>query len=242
MPYIMKNDLRSVTLVDQLEEKLLQYIKDSNLRDGDSLPSELFFAEKYNVSRNLVRESLSRLKMLNLIESRRKRGIIVKEPDPMANFVKVVDSSFLSEQSILDLIELRFALEIGIAPLIFRNITKEDILDLEQLVGSEQHIKKVKVSIEDEINFHTRIYQIVNNQALLTFQNVIIPIFSYVHSNFKAFNKFNENLRKQNELVTHQDLLDKLKKGDQDGYAKSIENHLKAYINYVHENRKLKKE
>lgn len=238
----MENKLKSVTLVDQLEEKLLQYIKDSNLKDGDSLPSELFFAEKYSVSRNLVRESLSRLKMLNLIESRRKRGIIIKEPDPMANFVKVVNPSFLSEESILDLIELRFALEIGIAPLIFRNITKDDILDLEQIISSEQRIKKVKVGIDDEINFHTRIYQIVNNDALLTFQNVIIPIFSYVYSNFKTFNKFNENLRKQKKLITHKDLLDKLRGGDQDGYAKSIENHLGAYIDYVHENRKLKKE
>jgi len=65
---IMKNELRSITLVDQLETKLLQYIQISGLKEGDSLPSEKFFAEKYKVSRNLVRESLSRLKMLNVID------------------------------------------------------------------------------------------------------------------------------------------------------------------------------
>src|SRR5690606_26797786 len=108
---IMKNDLRSITLVDQLEKKLLEYIRDANLKEGDSLPSELFFAEKYQLSRNLVRESLSRLKMLNIIESRRKRGMVIKQADPMVNFVKVANPNMLSERSMLELIELRCAME-----------------------------------------------------------------------------------------------------------------------------------
>lgn len=232
---IMKDELRSITLVDQLEKKLLQYIQKSELKNGDPLPSELFFAEKYNVSRNLVRETLSRLKMLNIIESRRRRGMIIKDPDPMANFVKVAKPSLLSERSMLDLIELRSAIEIGISPMIFRNVTDDDIDDLEKIVSEEEQYKGVRVGVDNEIKFHTRVYQIVNNNALMAFQNVVIPIFGYINDNFSEFDEFNKELKIEGRLVTHRDLVRCIKNRDQRGYKDSIENHLRAYVNYVHD-------
>lgn len=234
----MKDELRSITLVDQLEKKLLQYIQNSELKEGDPLPSELYFAEKYNVSRNLVRESLSRLKMLNVIESRRRRGMIVKDPDPMANFVKVVNPSLLSEKSMLDLIELRSAIEVGISPMIFRNITERDIEDLEEILREEEQYNGVKVGVENEIKFHTRIYDIVKNDALNAFQNVVIPIFAYINNNYSDFEEFNKELKSKGKLVSHKDLFACLKSGDLDKYKSAIEIHLRAYVNYVHDRRK----
>ena len=231
---IMKNELRSITLVDQLETKLLQYIQISGLKEGDSLPSEKFFAEKYKVSRNLVRESLSRLKMLNVIDSRRRRGMIVIESDPMANFIKVVKPNLLSEKSMMDLIQLRCAMEVGIAPMIFRNLKEEDIVDLEEIVSNEEFFNWIQIGVENEIKFHTRIYQIVNNEILLSFQNVVIPIFIHTSSNFSDYKKFSEELKNENKLVNHKDLLFYLKNRDEEGYKKAIEYHLLPYLNYVH--------
>jgi len=230
----MKDELKSITLVDQLEKKLLLFIQNSELKEGDSMPSEQELAQKYNVSRNLVRESLSRLKMLNVVESRRRRGMIVKESDPMANFVKVVKPNLLSERSMLDLIELRCAMEVGIASMIFRNITEGDILDLDKIVKKESFYNWVQVGVENEIKFHTRVYQIVNNTLLLSFQNVVIPIFNYTSNNFSDYKKFSEELKSENRMVTHKDLLVYLKNRDEDGYKKAIEMHLLPYLNYVH--------
>ncbi|WP_236978043.1 FadR/GntR family transcriptional regulator [Membranihabitans maritimus] len=236
----MEEELRSITLVDQLEHKLLKYIKEADLREGDSLPSESFFSEKYNVSRNLVRESLSRLKMLNIIESRRRRGMVIKEADPMVNFVKVIRSNLIGKQSMLDLIELRCAIEIGITPMIFKSVDHNDILELEEIVDRENKLGDVKVSVEDEINFHTRIYQIVDNSSLLTLQNVLIPIFSYAHSNFLDFNNYVQRLRDEGRIVSHNDLVDFIKEGDESGYKEGIERHLRAFLDYVYEFKKEK--
>lgn len=231
----MKDELKSITLVDQLEKKLLQYIQNSELKEGDSMPSEQELARKYDVSRNLVRESLSRLKMLNVIESRRRRGMVIKDPDPMANFVKVVKPNLLSEKSMLDLIELRSAIEVGISPMIFRNITDDDITDLVDIISEEENYQGVRVGVENEIKFHTRIYKIVNNEALLAFQNVVIPIFAYINSNFSDFDVFNKELRQKGKLVTHKDLVECIKNRDLEKYKISIEIHLQAYVNYVHD-------
>src|SRR5690625_2987771 len=120
---------------------------------GDPMLSEHELVEKYDVSRNLGRESLSRLKMFNVIVSRRQRGTVITEPYPIANLVKVAKPNLLSEWSILDLIELRSAIEVGISPMIFRNITDDDIVDLVQIISEEEQFKGVKVGVENEIKF-----------------------------------------------------------------------------------------
>ena len=57
-----------VTLVDQVEQSLIDYFKEKGLRPGDSLPNELELAETLGVARSVVREALSRFKMMGMIE------------------------------------------------------------------------------------------------------------------------------------------------------------------------------
>ena len=70
--------LTTTTLADQVEARILEYIEKNNLVPGDMLPNELQFSEKLGVSRNVVREAMSRLRMLGLLQSRTKKGIQIK--------------------------------------------------------------------------------------------------------------------------------------------------------------------
>jgi GntR family transcriptional repressor for pyruvate dehydrogenase complex len=66
-------------------------IQGSDLKAGDSLPGEVELANRMGVSRNVVREALSRLQSLGILESRKRRGIIIAEPDILAGMAKVID-------------------------------------------------------------------------------------------------------------------------------------------------------
>ena len=76
----MATSLQPTTLADQVEQRIIDYIKDNQLIPGDSLPNEMTFVEMTGTSRNVVREAMSRLRMLGIIQSRTKRGITVTEP------------------------------------------------------------------------------------------------------------------------------------------------------------------
>ena len=65
---------KTSTLVDQVEERLINFIKESQLKPGDSLPNETQLSQEMGISRNVIREAMSRLRMLGLIQSRTKRG------------------------------------------------------------------------------------------------------------------------------------------------------------------------
>ena len=71
---------QKITLVDQVEQRLISYFKEQGFRPGDSLPHELELAEALGVARSVLREALSRFKMTGMIESRTRRGMFLVVP------------------------------------------------------------------------------------------------------------------------------------------------------------------
>ena len=130
----LKVHSQTITLVDQVEDKLLNYLKEKDIRTGDSIPNELELAAALGVARSVLREALSRLKMMGMIETRTRRGMILTEPTILGGMKRVVDPRILGEEALFDILGFRIALEIGICSDIFRNITPEDISELEEIV------------------------------------------------------------------------------------------------------------
>ena len=130
----LKVHSQTITLVDQVEDKLLNYLKEKDIRTGDSIPNELELAAALGVARSVLREALSRLKMMGMIETRTRRGMILTEPTILGGMERVVDPRILGEEALFDILGFRIALEIGICSDIFRNITPEDISELEEIV------------------------------------------------------------------------------------------------------------
>ena len=67
----------STTMADQVEERLREYITNKAFKPGDAIPKEIELAEALGVSRNVVREALSRLRMLGMIETKKRRGMVL---------------------------------------------------------------------------------------------------------------------------------------------------------------------
>ena len=204
----MKIEINQTTLIDQVEDSLLTYFKKNDLGRGDSIPNENSLAAELGVARSVVREALSRLKMMGLIHARPRKGMVLTEPSILGGMKRVIDPRVLSEETILDLLDFRIALEIGISTDIFRKITPKDI----------------------ESAFHTKLYKITGNKIISEFQEIIHPILVYVKEKFKDYLKpINIEMSKSGRIATHADLLDFIKKGDEKGYRDAIERHFEVY-------------
>ncbi|MFV0269964.1 MAG: FadR/GntR family transcriptional regulator [Draconibacterium sp.] len=231
----MKTGLSTTTLADQVEEKIIEYIKENHLTPGDSLPNEMQFSEMLGISRNVVREAMSRLRMLGLIQSRTKRGIVVTEPPLLNGFKKVLDPNLLSLKTIKEMMGMRIALEIGIAEFLFANITQEHIIELESIVSRQQAIGINNLSVEDEMIFHTKIYEIAGNDFILQFNKIMHPVFEFSKQNYESyFLPINQKLNKKGEIIRHTDLLQFIKDKDKKGYQKAIQKHLKPYWEFLY--------
>lgn len=220
--------IENVTMADIVERRLLDYFKKNAFKPGDAIPKELELAEALEVSRNVVREALSRLKMLGMIESRKKRGMILSEPDIFGGFERVLDPMILKQQTLQDLFELRMVLETGLADLLFLRKTEDDIVELEKILKKSMNQDKASFKVKHEIAFHGKLYEMTGNATIMRFQKLLLPIFEYVVAE-------EEKLHGVPPIsdVRHSDLVDILKKGDPREFKEAMRIHLSPHFDQL---------
>ena len=229
----LKIDGQSITLVDQVEDKLLNYFRSQDLKVGDSIPNEIELSSALGVARSVLREALSRLKM---IESRTRRGMILTEPFILGGMKRVVDPRIMSQESLLDLLGFRVALEIGISSDIFHNIKEQDIMELEEIVNAGVALGNNEYANLSEYTFHSKLYEITGNKTIVQFQSIIHPVMNFVKTNLRErVEAINIELEKKGKIVTHTDLLNFIKNKDEMGYRNAIEQHFYVYKKLIYD-------
>lgn len=217
------------SLVDIAESKVRQAILDSGMKLGDLLPGEVELAEQLGVSRSVMREALSRLRMLGILESRKRRGMVLTEPDLLGGIARVLDLPVLRPRAQHDLFELRLVVEMGLADFIFLRKTEDDLRVLEEVVEKEEMLASgAIVPVECEVDFHTQLYKMAGNDTLSRFQALLEPFFNW---GAEYGNQTQE--QSVDESVTHRSLLEILKNGTVDEFREAILKHLRPHIDKV---------
>ena len=205
----LRIDRSGYTLVDQVEEKLIQYFKEQGLRPGSSIPNENELAASLGIGRTVLREALSRFKMTGMIQSRTKRGMTLAEPSLLASLRRSMNPLLMSETTLRDIFEMRIILELGSADLVINLLSPQDIADLEQLVENEERFGDPYLT-----GFHRKLYENMGNKMMTEFQTLIIPVLEYVVEQHKPmFETRRAELAAKGKLVTHRDLLERIKAG-----------------------------
>lgn len=209
------------TMADVVEVKLREYLKNKPFLPGDALPTEAELAEALGVSRNVLREALSRLRMLGMIESKKKRGMVLTKPDILGAFEKVLDPLIIDKDTLQDIFELRLVLEMGLADLLFLRKKQKDVEELEAIAKAEKYDSGKQFRIKSEIEFHGKLYEMTGNNTLKRFQSMLLPIFGYVITLEK---------KKISGKVNHLDLVQILKKGTKEDFKQGMYEHLKPHF------------
>jgi GntR family transcriptional repressor for pyruvate dehydrogenase complex len=219
------------SLVDKVEQNLIELFIEKNFKVGDSIPNELELTKAMGVSRTVIREALLRLRMIGLIDSKKRRGSIITSPDLTSILQKSLNPQMLDEATLKEIFEMRLSLEIGMADFIIQRVTPKDIAELRHIVESEP--KKAQAylfEIEQEIKFHGRLYDITGNETLKNFQKLLLPVFIYVHHSGL--------LKKQitmKKFVSHSGLVDLIEKGSAEQLRNGIRNHLENHFSRLFE-------
>lgn len=210
------------TMAEVVEIRLREYLKKKAFKPGDALPTEMELSESLGVSRNVLREALSRLRMLGMIESRKKRGMILASPDILGSFERVLDPAIIDENTLRDIFEIRLTLEMGLADLLYIRKTKKDVEELEKIALTHSVTEGPETfRIKNEIAFHGKIYQMTGNETLKRFQSLLLPTFGYLVSLEKV-----PIIGK----VTHIDLVNILKSGSKEEFRQGMHLHLKHHF------------
>jgi DNA-binding GntR family transcriptional regulator len=146
---------QAVTTSDKTFFQLRYDIVEGKVLSGSKL-SETELSTKYSVSRAVIREAISRLESCRLVERKANVG------------ARVVD---LSPDGLVELYQIRESLEGMAARLAAKNMTSEEITELNQLL--ESHADKVKkegsyYQEAGDVDFHYRIILGSKNKQLIS--------------------------------------------------------------------------
>ena len=210
------------TLVDRVEAKLVELLQSRQLKLGDSIPKEVELAEAIGVSRTVIREALLRLRMMGLIESKKKKGAVITSPDIFGNLSKSMNPHLLDDRTLRDVFELRLVLEVGMADLLFHRIRREDIDALREIVREEPPDAEDRLfNVQHEIDFHGRLYEITGNETMRKFQKMLLPVFEYVHQSGLL-----KKPAASKKFISHKGLVDILENGTPEEFRNAMRNHL----------------
>ena len=219
--------IASLTMADQVETRLREYILKRAIKPGEVIPKEMELAQALGVSRNVVREALSRLRMLGMIESRKRRGMILTQPDVMKGFERILHPTMLDMNIRKQLFELRLVLEVGLGDLLFARKTESLLKRLDTIVEREGKAHTQIERIRCEVDFHSTLYEMAGNDTLKRFQTILMPVFEYVV-------EYESKLQHTSVgSVTHADLVKILYDNKADEYPNAMRKHLAPHFAHL---------
>lgn len=172
------------TQADQLAGRLRQQIQESHLDDGDFFMTEAELAATYEVSRTVAREAVGRLKSLGILESRKRKGLIVRRPDPLRLLTQTLPSLISSEDDLRELGMLRYALEVGSIELAIQHATEEQLEQLGRIVSDMEaafaDADRAESFVDLDLQFHALILSMTGSRMISGMRNLLVDFFSKV--------------------------------------------------------------
>jgi len=113
-----------------IAEQILQKIKSGEYRAGSKLPPERMIADQIGVSRPSVREAVSALHIVGILESRPGDGNYISEALAIDDLTLQVQNILEESDSPYEIMQARKAVEIGVARLAVQEAIDADIQNI----------------------------------------------------------------------------------------------------------------
>jgi len=217
-----------VQIVRQIEDLIEQGV----LKLGDKLPSEPVLAEQLGTSRPPLREALSALEIIGIIERRGRTGNFVKANTDTLRYKRQL-RELSKDVSPHETLEARKIVETEIVRTAAETATKKDIEAVQKAFQEmKEKIEKLgsSLTLEDiissDIKFHLSIAEATHNSVLIETVGYMVAglrekLWSEMKLHTTDFRK-----RSQKLLLEHKEILDALIKKDGATIRKKMYEHL----------------
>jgi DNA-binding FadR family transcriptional regulator len=164
-------------LVMEIVGTLEREIRAGDLPVGNKLPTEAEIMQRFDVSRTVVREALSRLQASGLVETRHGIGTFVSTPEPTGNF-RISSQDFATVADVIAVLELRISLETEAAGLAAQRRTDAHLAALQAALDAFQSsIQQDSDAVPPDFQFHMEVARATGNQHfadLMTYLGAMI--------------------------------------------------------------------
>jgi DNA-binding FadR family transcriptional regulator len=210
--------------VDVVLAQIRELIVEGGLKVGDKLPTERELCERFNSSRNTVREAMRMLKAFGVVEVRPKVGAtIVDQRMNRAFDLFSFNVTGISRQTFDDIQGFRELIETGSVIQIFAAITPPDLTELRDINREMVRAKTVIEASEQDLRFHTRLVALIGNKSILDIYRIMTPVILRIMQRGKT-----RRIIEGETYREHQAILDAVERRDALAFQYLMRTHLRA--------------
>ena len=164
----------AVSRMEEVEERIREFIADNGLGPGAKLPGEEWFAKQLRVGRPLVREAMRGLEAVGVLEARRGSGRYVGEFDAEAYLSRYTTEMLLSRYTERELLETRCVLEIAMAVDATGALTDDDLEEISRLwVDIQEAASRGEASTDADLALHRVLMSRTDNRIIVAMLDAV---------------------------------------------------------------------
>jgi len=208
--------------VDAMVLNIRGLISDGGLGVGDSLPTERELCERFQASRNTVREAMRIMKAYGIVSVRPKVGAIIVD-DRMERALDLFSFNTLniSRRTFNDIQGFRKLIEVGSVDAIFDQMLPEDIAEMRSVNTQLRGAGSIAEASEMDFRFHLRLVSILDNRAVLDVYRIMKPVIIRIMERAKELRDFTVDTYEQHDAV-----IEALQLRDRIRYQYALQSHL----------------
>ena len=216
-------------LSEQVVAELERTIVEEFREPGTRLPKESDLADRFRVSRIVIREAMKILEERGVVEVRAGRGTITVAPTPArvkASLLRLFrDQPIPTLAEMERMLELREVLEETVAGLAAVRATPEDLQRISAaLTGMADAGSRVEDTIEADLRFHIAVSEAAHNRF---FEMVLEPLTQVFVQQIKLTDSYDVGV----EL--HRNVFESISKGDPVAARQSVRRLMRSTRNHV---------
>ena len=215
--------VRRISLVEEVINAFLNEIQAGEFSYGEKLPSQEELSKRYNVSRIVLREALTKLSGLGMITFMQGKGTYLNEPSNNS-FVESEFSTliFQDANNMKEVIEARQIIERETSFLAAERRTIDNLREIkETLMNMQKHKHDIKEFSKWDLEFHVSIAKASQNSVL---QKFVMLLRDSYWSNIGKFFEVEGIIDKT--LIEHNNIYEQIEKGNPESASNQMLIHL----------------
>lgn len=166
--------IKTQKIYEQIVDQIGQLVAEGHLKPGDRLPSERELVERFQVSRASIREAISALEMMGLIEVRSGEGTYIRQVNIDSVVAPLAWMLFIEKDTDLELYEARKILEVQAAGLAAERAEEDELSEMfEALEVMRIDLQIQRLGEDADHHFHYAIARATHNKILFRLMNTI---------------------------------------------------------------------
>lgn len=174
-------------VVKKIYEEIMGQLKEmifrGELKPGERLPSEREMSESMGVSRASVREALTALEAIGIVDIRPGEGTFVRQTSNFETFEPLAFVLALERNPGAQMMEVRRVLETESAALAALRADENKLRKIRQSLDNMRSAASTQLAVEYDLKFHFAIAEATQNSILLRIMNTVADL---MHHTFRS--------------------------------------------------------